>query len=47
MAEGHAIAVDAEHQLLHAVPRLDAVTVHINPRGLDTGDPHAMVAHHN
>ncbi len=47
VAEGHAIAVDAEHQLLHAVPRLDAVTVHINPRGLDTGDPHAMVAHHN
>lgn len=47
VAEGHAIAVDAEHQLLHAVPRLDAVTVHVNPRGLDAGDPHAMVAHHH
>ncbi|RSS60601.1 cation diffusion facilitator family transporter, partial [Streptomyces sp. WAC06614] len=29
--QGHAIAVDAEHALIHAVPRLTAATVHTDP----------------
>ncbi|MBA2552905.1 MAG: cation transporter [Geodermatophilaceae bacterium] len=41
----HAIAVDAEHQLLHAVPRLSAATVHIDPASAHL-DPHQRLAHH-
>lgn len=39
VAEGHEIAVEAEHQLLHAVPRLDAATVHVNPGRVGGPDP--------
>ena len=46
VAEGHAIAADAEHELLHAVSRLDAATVHVNPSHLDGTDPHDAMAHH-
>jgi len=43
VAEAHAIAVDAEHRLLHDVPRLTAVTIHTDP-----ADPHshADLDHH-
>ncbi|MFE6496309.1 cation diffusion facilitator family transporter [Streptomyces sp. NPDC057748] len=44
---GHRIAVEAEHALLHAVPKLAAAVIHtdIEP---DTGerDPHHLLAHH-
>ncbi|MFG2042878.1 cation diffusion facilitator family transporter [Dactylosporangium sp. NPDC048998] len=43
VVQAHAIAVDAEHRLLHAVPRLTAATIHTDP---DTADTHAAVAHH-
>jgi cation diffusion facilitator family transporter len=43
LVEAHAIALDAEHRLLHAVPRLTAATIHTDP---DTADAHASVAHH-
>jgi cation diffusion facilitator family transporter len=43
VVEAHAIAVDAEHRLLHAVPRLTAATIHTDP---DTGDAHTTIAHH-
>jgi len=46
VAEGHAIAVEAEHQLLHAVPRLDAATVHVNPGQIEGQEPHEVMAHH-
>lgn len=50
----HAVAVRAEHALLHAVPRLRAATVHIDhapdgahaPDAPDAHDPHALLAHH-
>lgn len=45
--EAHAIAVAAEHALLHAVPRLTAALVHADPApqpGL--ADPHSALAHH-
>ena len=44
--QAHAIAVDAEHALLHAVPRLTAALVHADPapRPGET-DPHLRVAH--
>ncbi|MFB7499802.1 cation diffusion facilitator family transporter [Streptomyces sp. NPDC056161] len=43
----HAIAVDAEHALLHAVPKLTAALVHADPAPLPgEADPHQMLAHH-
>ncbi|GAA4219399.1 cation diffusion facilitator family transporter [Actinocatenispora rupis] len=43
--DAHAIAVDAEHRLLHAVPRLAGATVHTDPATGD--DPHRPLAHHH
>ncbi|MDL4776740.1 cation diffusion facilitator family transporter [Actinomadura xylanilytica] len=45
--DAHRIAVEAEHALLHAVPRLAAALVHADPatRHGDT-DPHAPLARH-
>ncbi|HWG00503.1 MAG TPA: cation diffusion facilitator family transporter [Trebonia sp.] len=43
----HAIAVEAEHRLRHALPRLIAVTVHTDPACSPAEtDPHAVLAHH-
>ncbi|MEV6928525.1 cation diffusion facilitator family transporter [Dactylosporangium sp. NPDC051485] len=44
LGEAHAIAVEAEHRLLHAVPRLTAATVHPDP---ESADAHASLAHHH
>ncbi|WP_037672945.1 cation diffusion facilitator family transporter [Streptomyces griseus] len=45
--EAHAIAVDAEHALLHAVPRLTAALVHADPAPVPgEADPHLALAHH-
>jgi cation diffusion facilitator family transporter len=43
LAEAHAIAVEAEHRLLHAVPRLTAATVHPDP---EAPHAHASLDHH-
>ncbi|WP_234382621.1 MULTISPECIES: cation diffusion facilitator family transporter [unclassified Streptomyces] len=45
VVQAHALAVEAEHALIHAVPRLTAATVHIDHTA-DRGDPHAVLAHH-
>ena len=46
VAEAHAIAEEAEHALLHALPRLTRVLIHTNPCG-HSGDPsHDLIAHH-
>jgi cation diffusion facilitator family transporter len=46
VVQAHAVAVAAEHALIHAVPRLTAATVHVDhaPHGAD--DPHTLLAHH-
>ncbi|PWI07649.1 cation diffusion facilitator family transporter [Streptomyces sp. NWU339] len=45
--EAHRIAVDAEHALLHAVPRLTAALVHTDPQPVPgERDPHLPLAHH-
>ncbi|MFI8092690.1 cation diffusion facilitator family transporter [Streptomyces sp. NPDC086080] len=45
--EAHRIAVDAEHALLHAVPRLTAALIHADPEPLPgAADPHLPLAHH-
>ncbi|MDQ3733343.1 MAG: cation diffusion facilitator family transporter [Actinomycetota bacterium] len=42
----HDIAVQAEHDLMHAVPRLIAATVHVSPLGDKDQDHHQLLAHH-
>ncbi|MGB8960730.1 MAG: cation diffusion facilitator family transporter [Pseudonocardiaceae bacterium] len=42
----HAIAVETEHRLMHAVPRLTSAIVHIDPHTHDGADHHADLAHH-
>ncbi|MFJ8361234.1 cation diffusion facilitator family transporter [Streptomyces sp. NPDC093984] len=43
----HAIAVEAEHALLHALPRLTAALVHADPAPAPgEEDPHLALAHH-
>lgn len=42
----HGIAVEAEHRLLHEVPRLAAANIHVNPGAADSWDPHEVIAHH-
>ncbi|WP_308252395.1 cation diffusion facilitator family transporter [Pseudonocardia sp. KRD291] len=42
----HDIATKAKHALLHDVPKLVAVTVHVSPRDTAGHDHHAGLAHH-
>ncbi|WP_432039906.1 cation diffusion facilitator family transporter [Streptomyces cucumeris] len=45
--EAHRVAVEAEHALLHAVPRLTAALIHADPAPVPGDpDPHAPLAHH-
>jgi cation diffusion facilitator family transporter len=47
LRQAHAVAVDAEHALLHAVPRLTAALVHADPAPAPgASDPHLALAHH-
>jgi cation diffusion facilitator family transporter len=42
----HAIAVDAEHRLIHALPRLGGAFVHADPYPRDGVDHHGPLRHH-
>ncbi len=44
--EAHRVAVSAEHDLLHALPRLSAALVHADPEPGQGVDDHAVLAHH-
>jgi cation diffusion facilitator family transporter len=44
VVQAHAVAVSAEHRLIHAIPRLAAATVHADPA--DGTDHHALLADH-
>jgi len=44
--EAHDIANEAHHRLLHDVPKLDDVTVHVSPASNDEHDHHTLTAHH-
>lgn len=47
VVQAHALAVQAEHALIHAVPRLTAATVHTDHTTTpDAQDPHAHLSHH-
>jgi divalent metal cation (Fe/Co/Zn/Cd) transporter len=42
----HQVAVDAEHALPHAVPRLTAALIHAAPVPTGEEDPYTVLAHH-
>ena len=42
----HALAHDAQHRLVHEVPKLTNATVHVSPTSTDAIDYHASPAHH-
>lgn len=46
VTQGHDIAEKVRHALLHRLPRLDDVVVHIDPERIGGRDPHALTAHH-
>jgi cation diffusion facilitator family transporter len=46
VVEAHAIAVDAEHRLIHAIPRLTAAIVHADPLEREGADHHADLTDH-
>jgi cation diffusion facilitator family transporter len=46
VVEGHGIATEAQHRLLHHVPKLARVTVHVSPHGADGEVHHRLLAHH-
>jgi len=46
LLQAHAVAHDAQHNLLHQVPKLTDATIHVSPRSDDQIDHHAQVAHH-
>jgi len=43
LIEGHRVAEQAQHRLIHDVPRLTAALVHADPEG---DDHHSLTAHH-
>ena len=46
LAEAHGIAHEAQHRLLHDVPKLADATVHVSPSNQDGRVAHDSVAHH-
>jgi cation diffusion facilitator family transporter len=46
VTQAHSIAVDAEHRLIHAIPRLGGALVHTDPQAHDGTDYHQALAHH-
>lgn len=45
VVEGHAIAVEVRHQLLHHLPYLSNVTIHVDPTN-HSGEEHHCIAEH-
>ena len=42
----HNIATDAHHRLLHGIPKLAAVTIHVSPHAAPGTDHHQILDHH-
>lgn len=47
LSKAHDIAEEARHAMLHAVPKLTKVTVHIDPCEHSDKNPHEKLAHHD
>ncbi len=47
LRDAHRIAEEVRHTLLHEIPRLTAMTIHVDPAVTTDGDdPHGLTAHH-
>lgn len=46
LSAAHDVAERARHAMMHAVPKLTNVTVHVDPCSHNGRDPHATLAHH-
>ncbi|GAA3472242.1 cation diffusion facilitator family transporter [Nonomuraea roseola] len=46
LVEAHGVAVEAEHRLIHDLPRLQAATVHADPNGPEGTDHHSVLVTH-
>jgi divalent metal cation (Fe/Co/Zn/Cd) transporter len=46
VVEAHRVAAEAEHNLIHAIPRLTAAIVHADPLARDGVDHHAVLDGH-
>ncbi|HEY0888503.1 MAG TPA: cation diffusion facilitator family transporter [Nocardioides sp.] len=46
VVEGHRIATEAHHRLLHEVPKLADATIHVSPNGAVGEEQHAVLEHH-
>ncbi len=46
LSDAHAVAEDVRHAILHGVPKVAGVTVHVDPSPAAGLDPHARLAHH-
>ncbi len=46
VVHAHAIAHDAEHHLIHAVPRLTSAVVHAEPHSADAANHHDLLSQH-
>ena len=47
VAQGHRVAEEVRHNLLHEIRRLDTASIHVNPCGHTGEDPHALTRHHD
>jgi divalent metal cation (Fe/Co/Zn/Cd) transporter len=47
LSAAHDVGERVRHAILHAVPKLASVTVHVDPCGHNGQDPHASLAHHD
>ena len=45
VVQGHAIAMEARHQLLHHLPYLSNVTIHVDPENLSGEEHHRIIEH--
>lgn len=45
VSDGHSVAREVQHQLLHGVPNLGGVTVHVDPLG-EEGESHHRIGEH-
>lgn len=46
VGQGHDVAIETEHSLLHAIPRLASALVHVHPLVEEGNDLHRAIAHH-
>jgi cation diffusion facilitator family transporter len=47
VSQGHRIAEEVRHRLVHGIARLDTAVIHVNPCEHAGEDPHAELAHHD